>query len=427
MEPEDGRLRELCIQKRPIVNGIDDAPGVGELHPRSHAVAAPGPASVDQPRRGPVLLHLLGEHGRVLGGMHHDEGGSEAGREGGCGLGDAVFGAGNDRSVPADEVVHGLRERQLTDRGQHAERVAGQENDILRMRPDAGDLRVGDELDGVRGPRVLGHGLVAVIDLAALLVEDHVLQDSPELDRVPNVGLALFREVDALGVAAPLDVGHAVGPPAVLVVADQQPVVVGGQRGFAGSRQAEEERHVASLAHVAAGVQRQNAALGHEVVHEAEEPLLHLARILGAQDHHLLALEVHVHAGRRRHVVRVPVAGELARVVDGEVRRPEVLELLGRGADAHVVHEERVVRPGRDDSHLDPVVLVPVQELIVHEDLLERVQIIHCPLPIHEERLLVHLDVGGALAPPEIVPRAFLRHDALVLGGSSGLGTRQRG
>ncbi len=51
--------------------------------------------------------------------------------------------------------------------------------------------------------------------------------------------------------------------------------------------QAEEERHVVGGADVAAGVQRQDAALGHEVVHHREDALLHFARVLRAQDDHL--------------------------------------------------------------------------------------------------------------------------------------------
>lgn len=70
--------------------------------------------------------------------------------------------------------------------------------------------------------------------------------------------------------------------------------------------------------------------LGHEVVHDAEEALLHLPGVLRAEDDHLPPSQVDVHARRRRHVVRVPVAGELTRVVDREVRRAELLQLLLR-------------------------------------------------------------------------------------------------
>lgn len=48
------------------------------------------------------------------------------------------------------------------------------------------------------------------------------------------------------------------------------------------TREAEEQRDVAPAADIAARVQRQDSALGHEVVHDGEHPLLHLARVLGA-------------------------------------------------------------------------------------------------------------------------------------------------
>jgi hypothetical protein len=91
-------------------------------------------------------------------------------------------------------------------------------------------------------------------------------------------------------------------------------------------------------------VQREDAALGHEVVHDAEEPLLHLAGVLRAHDDHLPPGEVEVYARGRRHVVGVAVAGELPCVVDGEVRRAEVLQLLVCGADAPAIE------PGRAPS-----------------------------------------------------------------------------
>jgi hypothetical protein len=42
-----------------------------------------------------------------------------------------------------------------------------------------------------------------------VLVEHHVLQDRPEVERLEDVGLALAGQVDRLGVAAPLDVEDA--------------------------------------------------------------------------------------------------------------------------------------------------------------------------------------------------------------------------
>jgi len=42
----------------------------------------------------------------------------------------------------------------------------------------------------------------------------------------------------------------------------------------------------------------------------------------------------------------------------------EVLELLPRGADEHVAHEEGMVGTGADNTNVDPVALVPAGEAI---------------------------------------------------------------
>lgn len=69
-----------------------------------------------------------------------------------------------------------------------------------------------------------------------------------------------------------------------------------------------------------------------------------------------------------------------------------------RQVGLHVVHEEGVVRPGGDDADLDAVLGVPVEELVVHEHLVQGVEVVHGPLPVGQERVLVHLDVGRAPA-----------------------------
>jgi hypothetical protein len=122
--------------------------------------------------------------------VEHDESRTKAGGERGLWLLDAVFRAGNlqkrqaspdtvissrftavlwhrkvcsyQSSVAADEMVHGLCKVELADRREHTERVAGQEDDVLRVRSDARYLCVGDVLDRVRGPRVLCSKITAV-------------------------------------------------------------------------------------------------------------------------------------------------------------------------------------------------------------------------------------------------------------------------
>ena len=66
----------------------------------------------------------------------------------------------------------------------------------------------------------------------AVFVHSDVLQQSVALDGVVDVGLGLLIQVNDLGVAAALEVEHAVVVPAVLVVADQQALGIGGEGGL---------------------------------------------------------------------------------------------------------------------------------------------------------------------------------------------------
>lgn len=74
--------------------------------------------------------------------------------------------------------------------------------------------------------------LAVKVDLAGVLVKDHILQHRPEADGVVDLRLAGLLEADALSVAAALDVEHAVVAPAVLIVSDQGPCGVSGKGGL---------------------------------------------------------------------------------------------------------------------------------------------------------------------------------------------------
>ena len=272
--------------------------------------------------------------------MKDDEGRRVARREGRDGLEHAVLGTRRLRGVAGEEVVARLRRRELAHGREHAERVAGEHDDVARLAVDgARDLRVRDELDRVRAARVLRDAHVVVVGHARRRVVHDVLEDAAELDRVEDLGLLLRGEVDALGVAAALDVEDARVGPDVLVVADERAVGVGGERGLAGPRQAEEERHVALLvADVCGGVQRELAELDRlQVVHNGEDTLLHLASVFRTEDDHLHALEVDLHGRCRRHALREAVGRELASIVDDKVRLAKVSQLFWRRPDEHVV------------------------------------------------------------------------------------------
>ena len=159
-------------------------------------------------------------------------------------------------------------------------------------------------------------------------------------DGVVDVGLGLLVQVDDLGVAAALEVEDAVVVPAVLVVADEQTLGVGGQGGLAGAGQAEEDGGVLAV-HVGVGgaVHGGNALQRQVVVHHGEHALLHLAAVPGVDDDLLTGGDVEGDAGLGVQAQLLVVLDlGLGGVVDDEVGL-EVLQLLLGRADEHVLDE----------------------------------------------------------------------------------------
>lgn len=366
------------------VDGVEDGTSVLERAALAAlGVAGTDPTGIEEPGVGLVLLNLLGQHLGVLHGVKSQERLGEAGGEGRLGLGDTVLSTGHLGGVSRDEVEHGLGAVELGDRRQNTTGIAGQQDDVARVAlGQAGDLGVGDVLDGVGASGVLSQGGVVVVDLASLLVKDDVLQNGAVADGTVNIRLLLGRETDALGVAATLDVEDTAVTPAVLVVADQGAVGVGRQGGLASAGQTEEEGDVAVLALVGRGVQGQDVVLdGHLVEEDGEDTLLHLTGVLGTEDDHLLVGKVDGDRSARGHTLGEPVGGESTGIVDGVVG-VEVLELLTGRADEHVAHEESMVGAGADDSDADSVLLVPSGVTVNDVDSRPCVEVVNSTLAV---------------------------------------------
>mmetsp|Transcript_83650 Transcript_83650/g.269599 ORF Transcript_83650/g.269599 Transcript_83650/m.269599 type:complete len:474 (+) Transcript_83650:729-2150(+) len=375
---------------------------------------------------------LCRQHVRIDGRVPDEEGRPEASGECGLRLLHTLLGSGDLGGVARDEMVHNLVGCQLRDRGQDAEGIASEQNDLLRVMLHLGrDPGVRDILKRVRHARVLGNARVVVVHMACAVVEHHILKNGTEANRVVNFRLLVMREADGLRVAAALDVEDALRVPHVLVVADEVPLGVGTQGRLACSAEAEEDGDVVVLPDVRRGVQRQGAfrgrkvALGHQrhqVVHDSEYTLLHLTRILRAEDHHLSALEGDGNRGRRGHALSLAVAWEHTGVEDHEglhLARLEVCELLLSGRHQHVLHEERMVGTGGDHADRYSVVLVPTAIAVHDVQALARVQVVDRPFSVGQEGLVLELDIH--LAPPHVIGRRLLENDALVQRRTAGL------
>ena len=103
-------------------------------------------------------------------------------------------------SEARQEVVLGLLRGQDGDRGQNAECVRRQEDDVLGCgcRGDGAD-DVLDVVDGVGHTGVLGDALICEVDVA-LSIQGNVLQQSVALDGVVDIGLGVLIQVDDLCV-----------------------------------------------------------------------------------------------------------------------------------------------------------------------------------------------------------------------------------
>lgn len=285
----------LDVCELAAVDGVENGASVLE---RATLAASGGtgsdPAGVEEPCVGLVLFDLLCQHLCVAHGVEGEEGLGEAGGEGCLGLGDAVFGTGHLGGVTGDEVEHGLLGVELGDGRENTAGVAGEEDDVGRVGSgDARNLGVLNVLDGVGAASVLGKSGVVVVNLSGYGVEDDVLEDGTELDGAVNIRLLLGGETNALGVATTLDVEDTLVGPAVLVVTDESALGVGRESGLASTGQTEEDGDIAVLALVGTRVQSEDVVLdGHLVEEDSEDPLLHLTRVLGTEDNHLLLGEV---------------------------------------------------------------------------------------------------------------------------------------
>ena len=189
-------------------------------------------------------------------------------------------------------MIHGLLRRQLGDGWEHSERVGGEEEDIFWMTANAGDNSIFDEIDGIGGARVLCKAMSRVIRLTVFSDRaPHFPARSRSGWRDKSAALFL-RQIDALGVASAFKIEDSIWAPAMFVVADQSAMGIGGERGFAGTGKAEEQRGVAVLSDIRGAVHGEDVARGQQIIHYAEDGFFHFAGIFGAADQDDLAREI---------------------------------------------------------------------------------------------------------------------------------------
>ena len=141
-------------------------------------------------------------------------------------------------------------------------------------------------------------------------------------------------------------------------------------------------------------MQGQDIVLDRHLVEEnCEYTLLHLPGVLGTQNDHLLFGKVDGHGCSRRHTGRKSVRRERTSVVN-DIVGVKMLQLLPRGADEHVSHEQRMIGSGADDAHVDPITFIPTCKAIDDVDPISGVEIIDCTLSVDAPDLSVPVGIS---------------------------------
>ncbi len=248
-------------------------------------------------------------------------------------------------------------------------------------------------------------------------IVDHVFQDGAEAQRRRiDVGLGLLGELDALRVAAALEIEHALRAPAVLVVADQGAVGIGGQRRLAGAGQPEEQRDVAVAADVGRAVHRHHALSRQVVVERGEHRLLHLAGVVAAADEDDAFRKVDGDHGLAAHAVALGVGLERGQAEDGEIRH--VMGKLGAiGSDQQRADEQRMPGELGEDACLDPVFRIGAAIEVLGVELLA--------LGVCKEILVKQIELGrrqlAVLVPPDRFFGVLVAHHEFVLRAAAGV------
>ena len=104
-------------------------------------------------------------------------------------------------------MVASLFGGQFADRREDTESVASKHDDVFWLTlDDTRNASVGNKVDGVSATGVLSDTNIVVVGLARKDVVDNVLKDGTETDSIVDLGFLLSGKVDALGVAATLNV-----------------------------------------------------------------------------------------------------------------------------------------------------------------------------------------------------------------------------
>ena len=250
-------------------------------------------------------------------------------------------------------------------------------------------------------------------------IEGDVFQHGPKLPRARiNLRLGLRRKADHLGIAAIFEVEHSVVAPAMLVVADQVALGVGGKRRLAGARESKENCHIAAGADVGRAVHGEHALQRQQEIQDRKDGLLDFSGVVGAandgqpfpeidNDERFRTRAVHhgrgLKRGRRDH-------GEFGHVPPQRILTPNLQE--------HGARKQTVPRLLRDDADGEGVLRVGPGVAVLHENIAA----LQVALQARQQGAEILAGDGPVvLAPPDLLLGGLLAYHELVGRGARGV------
>ena len=217
----------------------------------------------------------------------------------------------------------------------YAERISCQEDNNLRNSSLSRNLSIVNVGDRVAHTGILRDRVIIIIRLSCFRIQNYVLHLASETDGIVNLRLILRIQIDALCIAAALEVEYAVVRPAVLVVTDELSSRIGGESCLSCSGETEEYSCLMGLRiHVGRAVHREYILLNrHQIVHYGEYGFLDLSGILGTGNQYHLVLEVDNDSCLGICPVYSRIAGKARSCNDGKIRCAVIFQLLSCRSD----------------------------------------------------------------------------------------------
>ena len=140
--PKNRSLRNRIRARLPSSAARSSARVWLDAHALADAVLPAAPTGIHQPAIRVVARDQLRQHAAIHFGPARQERRAETGAERRLRLrAEALLGAGDQRGVAGQEMIHRLRRRQLRDRRHHAECIAGQHHHVARLAAAAARVR----------------------------------------------------------------------------------------------------------------------------------------------------------------------------------------------------------------------------------------------------------------------------------------------